>query len=252
MSASSIWRQTQKQGQRLLECVERHREQVRVEHIQLPDGKHDHEQRKGMSVDGGMVNIRHQGWRELKVGTVFDVDLRLERNPQTRELDEMAHGVNVHYTAILGTKDAFSPRTLVTCCSTLPTARNQSVVADGALWIWDVAEDICPNGQQVVDWYHAVEHLHKASLALYPNDDEAHNRSVGSKPTKIICIWDISTPLFLFYTSVMCLNLPLISSDTNDGCNISNFEKTAYPLARALLKVALIIQATVVWHWDAA
>jgi len=49
------------------------------------------------------------------------------------------------------------------------------VVADGAVWIWDVADDICPDGQQVVDWYHAVEHLHKASLALHPNDDEAHN-----------------------------------------------------------------------------
>lgn len=58
---------------------------------------------------GGMVNIREDGWRELKVGTVFDVAVCLERNPQTRELDEMAHGINVHYTAILGTKDECTP-----------------------------------------------------------------------------------------------------------------------------------------------
>lgn len=47
-----------------------------------------------------MVNLREEGWRELKVGTVFDVETRLERNPQTQELDEMAHGVNVHYTPL--------------------------------------------------------------------------------------------------------------------------------------------------------
>ena len=45
-------------------------------------------------MDGGMVNIRGEGWRKLKVGTVFDVEKRLERNPQTQELDEMAHGVH--------------------------------------------------------------------------------------------------------------------------------------------------------------
>ena len=99
-SASSIWRQTQKHGQRLLEYKAYQREQVGVERIQFPDAKHDHDQRKGVSIDGGMVNIRHEGWREVKVGTVFDVEVRLERNPHTHEWDEMAHGVNVHYTAV--------------------------------------------------------------------------------------------------------------------------------------------------------
>lgn len=177
LRASSIWRQTQKHGQRLLEYVAYQREQVSVERIQLPDAKHDHDQRKGVSMDGGMVNIRGEGWREVKVGTIFDVELRRERNPQTGELDEMAQGVNVHYTAILGTKEDFKPAFWALAVQhDLPTARNRSVVADGALWIWDVAEDVCPDGQQVVDWYHAVEHLHKAALALYPDDKDAHNR----------------------------------------------------------------------------
>ena len=43
-------------------------------------------------MDGGMVNIRDEGWRELKMGAVFDVETRLERSPQTQELDAMAHG----------------------------------------------------------------------------------------------------------------------------------------------------------------
>ena len=185
LGASSIWRQTQKHGQRLLDYVTYKREQVSVERIQLPDAKHDHDQRKGISMDGGMVNIRGEGWREMKVGTVFDVDLRLERNPQTGEFDEMAHGVNVHYTAILGTKDDFKPALWALAIQQdLPTARNRSVVADGAAWIWDVAEDVCPDGQQVVDWYHAVEHLHKVAVALYPNEQDAHNRKRWFKTYK--------------------------------------------------------------------
>lgn len=183
--ASSIWRQTQKHGQGLLAHVTYQREQVSVERIQLPDEKHDHDQRKGVSMDGGMVNIRDEGWREVKVGTVFDVDLRLERNPQTGELDEMAHGVNVHYTAVLGTKDDFKPALWALAVQQdVPTARKRCVVADGARWIWDVAEDICPDGQQVVDWYHAVEHLHKCALALYPDESDKQNRQRWFKKYK--------------------------------------------------------------------
>ena len=169
--ASSIWRQTQRHGQRLHAAVEQQREQVSVERIILPDAIHDHNDRKGVSIDGGMVNIRGQGWRELKVGTVFDVETRWERNPQTEELDEMAHGVNVHYTAVLGTREEFTPALWALAVEhQLPTARKRAVVGDGATWIWNVAEDVCPDGRQIVDWYHAVQKLAAAAQELYPDE----------------------------------------------------------------------------------
>jgi len=177
VSDSSIWRQTQRYGVKMEAEINRQRQQVSVERIQLPDARHDHARRKTMSMDGGMVNIRHEGWRELKVGAVFDVEKRLERNPQTQQLDEMARGVNVNYTAVLGSKDAFRPALWALAVQhDLPTARNRSVVADGALWIWDVAEDVCPDGTQVVDWFHAVEHLSEAAHALYPDDRNIKKR----------------------------------------------------------------------------
>jgi hypothetical protein len=33
--------------------------------------------------DGGMVNIRSEGWKEMQAGAVFDVAIRLERDPRT-------------------------------------------------------------------------------------------------------------------------------------------------------------------------
>jgi hypothetical protein len=177
VSDSSIWRRSQVYGEQMQAEIERQRQQVSVERVVLPDARHDHDQRKAVSMDGGMVNIRGEGWRELKVGAVFDVEKRLERNPQTQQLDEMAHGVNVNYTAVLGTKDDFTPALWALAVQhNLPTARNRSVVGDGALWIWDVAEDVCPDGTQVVDWYHAVEHLSAAAHALYPTDADANQR----------------------------------------------------------------------------
>lgn len=185
VSDSSIWRQSQLYGEQIQAEVERQQQQVSVERIQLPDARHDHNQRKAVSMDGGMVNIRDEGWREMKVGAVFDVATRLERNPQTQQLDEMAHGVKVHYTAVLGTKDDFTPALWQLAVQhQLPTARHRSTVGDGALWIWDVAENICPDGAQVVDWFHAVQHLSDAALTLYPNNQQQHQRQRWLKTYK--------------------------------------------------------------------
>ena len=185
VSAGSIWRQGQRYGEKLQDYVEGQREAVRVERIELPDARHDHSRRKGLSMDGGMINIRGEGWRELKVGAVFDVEKRLERNPQTGVLEEMAHGVNVHYSAVLGAKDRFSPALwALALAQDLPTAPNRSVVADGALWIWDVAEEVCPDGQQVLDWFHAVEHLSDAAKALYPDEQNTKKRKRWLKTYK--------------------------------------------------------------------
>lgn len=175
--ASSIWRQTQRHGERLQKAVERQREQVSVERVVLPDVKYDHDQRKGVSMDGGMVNIRGEGWRELKVGAVFDIEIRLERNPQTHELEEMAHGVNVDYTAVLGSKDELTPALWALAVDhQVPTAKERAVIGDGAAWIWTVAEDVSPDGRQIVDWFHAVQHLADAAHALYPHDADITKR----------------------------------------------------------------------------
>jgi hypothetical protein len=183
--ASSIWRQSQRHGERLQAYVQQHREQVGVERVVLPDAIHDHQQRKGVSMDGGMVNIRGEGWRELKLGAVFDVETRLERNPQTQLLDEMAHGVDLHYTAILGSRDEFTPALWALAVEhDLPTAKERAVVADGAAWIWNVAEEVCPDGRQMVDWFHAVQHLAEAANALYPDEQDANKRSQWLKTHK--------------------------------------------------------------------
>ena len=91
----------------------------------------------------------------------------------------MAHGVNVDYTAVLGSKDEFTPALWALAVKrAVPTALKRAASGDGALWVWNVAEDVCPDGTQIVDWFHALEHLSEAAHALYPdeNDDKKRNR----------------------------------------------------------------------------
>jgi hypothetical protein len=46
---------------------EQQQAQVQPERVVLPEAAHDHQQRKGISMDGGMVHLRGEGWKEFKV-----------------------------------------------------------------------------------------------------------------------------------------------------------------------------------------
>jgi hypothetical protein len=48
-----------------------------------------------------------------------------------------------------------------------PNARRRAFVADGAHWLWKLAEDYFPSAVQILDWYHLAEHVHKAAGAVF-------------------------------------------------------------------------------------
>jgi hypothetical protein len=48
-----------------------------------------------------------------------------------------------------------------------PNARLRAFVADGAHWLWKLAEDYFPSAVQILDWYHLAEHVHKAAGAVF-------------------------------------------------------------------------------------
>jgi hypothetical protein len=177
LPSSSVWRQSQRYGDALKTYVEHQQSQVTVERVVVPEASQDHAQQKGISMDGGMVNIRGEGWKEFKVGTVFDVEQRLERDQRTGDLVERAHGVHMAYTAVLGSVERFAPALWALAVhQSVPTARESSVSADGAEWIWNLVADLFPDSVQVVDWYHALQHLSEAAKALFPDDEALARR----------------------------------------------------------------------------
>jgi len=39
-------------------------------------------------------------------------------------------------------------------------ARRRAFIADGAHWLWKLADDYFPSATQILDWYHLAEHVH--------------------------------------------------------------------------------------------
>ena len=46
-------------------------------------------------------------------------------------------------------------------------ARRRVVLGDGAVWIWNLADEIFPGAIQIVDLYHAKEHVSDVAKAIY-------------------------------------------------------------------------------------
>ncbi len=55
----------------------------------------------------------------------------------------------------------------------LSRARDVLVVADGAPWIWKVVEDRWAGAHQLLDFYHASQHLWSLGEALHPREEPA-------------------------------------------------------------------------------
>ncbi len=172
LPVSAIWDETQRHGERLKQYLDQQQAAVGVERVVLPPAGADHDQPLGVSLDGGKLNIRGEGWKEFKAGAVFDVVATPEPDPQTGEWVDQVHGINMTYRAVLGSVDDFAPRLWALAVERqLPQAADVAVVADGADWIWNLADDLFPDSVQIVDWYHATEYLAHAAEALYPGDE---------------------------------------------------------------------------------
>jgi hypothetical protein len=55
-------------------------------------------------------------------------------------------------------------------------AQKKVVLGDGAVWIWNLADQHFPGAIQIVDLYHARQHLWELSAKLFPGDDKARKR----------------------------------------------------------------------------
>jgi len=64
------------------------------------------------------------------------------------------------------------------CRHGLAQARQSLAVGDGASWIWHLIEQRWKDAHQVLDFYHATQHLHALAEALHPTDELARQRWV--------------------------------------------------------------------------
>ncbi len=169
ISDSSVWRQAQEWGEEFaaIETAERTLANALPGQRDVLRREARSGGRMGVSMDGSMIHIRDEGWKELKIGCVFEVEVRPTRDRETGDWEDQAHAVNNSYRAHLGGPELFGQLVWAEARRRdWERAIDTQVVGDGAPWIWNLAVDYFYDSHQVVDWYHATEHLADASRLL--------------------------------------------------------------------------------------
>jgi hypothetical protein len=110
-------------------------------------------------------------WHEQKVGVFYHHD----RNADGTLLEKVNVGW-VGQPVDLGERLHWEA-----CRRGLGAARNVLTAADGAPWTWNLIGARWKGAHQVLDFYHASQHLHTLAEALYPVDPQARQRWVDQQ-----------------------------------------------------------------------
>ena len=128
-----------------------------------------------VELDGGQIHLR-QAWHELKLGRVAPLGPKVVEDPKDGDR-HYALGPSV-YAAGLETCDDFWPRLAreAVRAGLGRWVKRVVLLADGAEWIWKQARtQLALPGVEVIeilDFYHASEHLAKAATAVYGGKSE--------------------------------------------------------------------------------
>jgi hypothetical protein len=127
-------------------------------------------ERVSVSIDGALIRIREDGYREVKMVSVSEVGER--PGPSQKQVEAGEDGLKLlhhSYRAMLGDKGTFEPGLRAELVRRrVKDATEITSVNDGAGWIWDLVEKHLPEERvEVLDWSHAVQNLAKAAAAAY-------------------------------------------------------------------------------------
>ena len=105
--------------------------------------------------------------REAKLGALFTQTTFDEKGNPIRDPDSTT------YVGRIESVDTFGPRLYAQAQSRgLANAGQAVVIGDGAQWIWNMADEHFGGATQILDYYHAAEHLSDLAKTLFPNDDQ--------------------------------------------------------------------------------
>lgn len=128
----------------------------------VPMRKEETQGRKGKQPDGSSIT------RELKLGCIFTSHTTDKEGMPLRDTDSTT------YVASFNPAAEFTARLLGEArLRGLGKASRSAVLGDGAHWIWKQAGIHFPQALQILDYYHAREHLSELAEALFPDPGES-------------------------------------------------------------------------------
>jgi hypothetical protein len=129
--------------------------------------------------------------REVKLGCVFTQTAWDKEGYPIRDSDSTT------YTGCIETAEEFGKRIYLEAWKRgWSRAASKVVMGDGAEWIWNLAAPYFPGAVQIVDLFHARQHLWDLARRLYPHDEvnqrawiKVHQRRLldKGKIEKLVC-----------------------------------------------------------------
>lgn len=136
-----------------------------------------------ISMDGKMITTP-AGQREMKVGAVYDLVPAKKRRSDGNELEPG----RITYQGDITDAEVFAELMFAEGIRRgADHADLLSVLGDGAAWIWNQAQTHWPRATQILDYYHASEHMWEIGNALYEQGSKKACRFVTYKLKQI---WD--------------------------------------------------------------
>lgn len=165
VSDKSVERVTEKVGRELEQVQQDEREERQLQMETRAEGP----RRLYLEVDGGRVPTR-DGWREVKLGAVFEGNEGLEGDErgETRYFggvhDELEGFIREWRQEAEG--------------AGAKKAKEVVGIGDGADWIWNRLSEEIPQAKQILDFYHAMEHAGAVARARWEEGSEEAKRWV--------------------------------------------------------------------------
>ncbi len=118
--------------------------------------------------------------RQSKLGCVFRQTQTDEEGRPVRDPDSTT------YTGAIETAEELGRRIYTEACRRgWQRAKKKVLMGDGAEWIWNLGEVYFPGSIQIVDLYHARQHLWELARQLYPREEVRQNRWVLVQQDKL-------------------------------------------------------------------
>lgn len=131
----------------------------------VPIRKEDLAGRAGKQPDGTAKT------REVKLCTIWSAEGRDNDGTPTRDAGSVTYSAAIESAAQTDTEEtpsAFAARVVREATRRgVDRAARRVVLGDGATWIWHLAEEHVPDAVQIVDRFHATQHLSDVAKSLY-------------------------------------------------------------------------------------
>jgi hypothetical protein len=170
MSKSSLAELVEEYGERLVAIQADEAEAMvkapeRGEEIVWRDMPEPDSEIMAVSLDGAMVHLREEGWKEVRVATISAVETVVTVE---RDEEKEVHLTRHSYRAGLWEAKEFAKQQWAEGCRRgLEKAKQIVSVNDGAAWIWWIIAMCYAPCVEIIDWWHAVQKVWETANSLF-------------------------------------------------------------------------------------